>query len=113
MHSLPLTRFLHSRISSVISVAAARWPERRRRAAGLCSTIRKLWCFFCRNGHELEDSEGAAHFQLSDVAVQPIEDAGVVAADKEDLVALQFQVAIEGAGQQLNGGDEGSRETVG
>jgi len=57
-------------------------------------------------GHELEDCEGAAHIQFCDVAVQPIEDAGVVAADEEDLVALQFQVAVQGAGQQLHGGDE-------
>ena len=94
----------------MISVAAARWPERRRRAAGLCSTIRKLWCFFCRNGHELEDGEGAAHIQFREVAVQP---AGAAAADEEDLVTLQFQVAALGFGQQLHRGDEGSRETVG
>jgi hypothetical protein len=56
-----------------------------------------------KDGHELEDGEGAAHFQLRDVAVQPI---GAAAADEEDLVALQFQVAIEGAGQHLHGGDE-------
>jgi hypothetical protein len=30
----------------------------------------------------------------------------VVATDEEDLVALQFQVAVEGAGQHLHGGDE-------
>ena len=59
-----------------------------------------------QDGHELEDGKGAAHFQLREVAVQPAEDAGVVAADEEDLVALQFQVAVEGAGQQLHGGDE-------
>jgi len=58
------------------------------------------------DGHELKEGVGAAHFQLCEVAVQPIEDAGVVAADEEDLVALQFQVAVEGAGQQLHGGDE-------
>ena len=49
-----------------------------------------------QDGHELEDDEGAAHFQLCEVAVQPAEDAGVVAADEEDLVALQFQVAALG-----------------
>ena len=53
-----------------------------------------------------KDGEGAAHFQLGDVAVQPAEDAGVVAADEEDLVALQFQVAVEGSGQHLHGGDQ-------
>jgi len=54
-----------------------------------------------QDGHKLEDGEGAAHFQFRDVAVQP---AGAAAADEEDLVALQFQVAIEGAGQHLYGG---------
>jgi len=56
-----------------------------------------------KDGHELDDSEGAAHIQFREVAVKP---AGAAAADDEDLVALQFQVAIEGAGQQLHGGDE-------
>jgi len=56
-----------------------------------------------QDGHELEDGEGAAHFQLREVAVQP---AGAAAADEEDLVALQFQVAIEGAGQHLHGSDK-------
>ena len=51
-----------------------------------------------QDGHKLEDSKGAAHFQLREVAIQPIEDAGVVATDEEDLVALQFQVAVQGAG---------------
>ncbi len=61
-----------------------------------------------QDGHDLEDGDGAAHLQFCDIAVQPIEDARVVAADEEDLVALQFQMAIEGAGQQLHGGDEGA-----
>jgi hypothetical protein len=54
----------------------------------------------------LVDSEGAAHFQFREVAGQPIEDAGVVAADEEDLVALQFRVAVESAGQHLHESDE-------
>ena len=54
----------------------------------------------------LEECVGAAHLQLGDVAVQPAEDARVVAADEEDLVALQFLVAIQGVGQHLHGGDE-------
>jgi hypothetical protein len=57
-----------------------------------------------QDGHELEDCESSAHLQLSDVAIQPAEDAGVVAADEEDLVALQFQVAVQGISQQLRGG---------
>jgi hypothetical protein len=58
-----------------------------------------------QDGHELEDCEGAAHIQLRDDAVQPAEDTGVVAADEEDLVALQFRVAALGFGQQLHRGD--------
>jgi hypothetical protein len=59
-----------------------------------------------QDGHELEDGEGAAYFQFRDVSVQSAEDAGVVTADEEDLVALQFQVAVQGAGQHLHGRDE-------
>ena len=59
-----------------------------------------------QDGHELEDGEGAAYFQFRDVSVQSAEDAGVVTADEEDLVALQFQVAVQGAGHHLHGGDE-------
>lgn len=59
-----------------------------------------------QDGHELVDGKGAAHLQFRDVSVQSAEDAGVVAADEEDLVALQFQMAIEGAGKHLHGGDE-------
>ena len=57
-------------------------------------------------GHELEGGKGPAHVQLSDVAVQAAEDAGVVAADEEDLVALQFGVAVDGSGHQLHRGDQ-------
>ena len=58
------------------------------------------------DGHELVDRKDAAHIQLCEVAVQPAEDTEVVVTDEEDLVALQFQVAIEGAGLQLHGGDQ-------
>jgi len=57
-------------------------------------------------GHELEGGEGPAHIQLGDVPVQPAEDAGVVAADEEDLIALQFWVAVDGLGHQLHRGDQ-------
>ena len=57
-------------------------------------------------GHELEGCEGPAHVQLGDVPVQPAEDAGVVAADEEDLIALQFRVAVDGSGHQLHRGDQ-------
>jgi hypothetical protein len=71
-----------------------------------------------QDGHELEDCEGAAHIQLREVTIQPAEDAGVVATDKEDLVALQFQVAIESPASSSTGATRtrkvsGSRETVG
>ncbi len=35
------------------------------------------------------------------------EDAGVVAADEEDLIALQFRMAVDGSGPQLYRGDQG------
>jgi len=47
-------------------------------------------------GHELERGEGPAHVQLGDVPVQAAENAGVVAADEEDFVALQIKAFIEG-----------------
>jgi len=59
-----------------------------------------------QHGHELEGGEGPAHFQLGDVPVQPAEDAGVVAADEEDLIALQFRVTVNGSGHQLHRGDQ-------
>jgi len=55
-----------------------------------------LWWFSCRNGHELVDGKSAAHFHFREVAVQPAGDAGVVTADEEDPVALQFQVGCSG-----------------
>jgi len=59
-----------------------------------------------QDGHELEDCEGAADLELCEVAIQPAEDARVVATDVENLIALQIEVAVEGAGQHLHGGDE-------
>jgi hypothetical protein len=67
-----------------------------------------------QDGHELEDCKGAAHFQAG-IAVQLAEDAGVVATDEEDLVGLQFLVAVAGASQYLCGSDqdaEGLHEQV-
>lgn len=57
-------------------------------------------------GHELEGGEGSAHVQLGDVPVKPAEDAGVVAADEEDLIALQFGVAVDSSCHQLHRGDQ-------
>jgi len=59
-----------------------------------------------QDGHELEGGKGSAHIQLGEVAIQAAEDAGVVAADEEDLVALQGELAVQGAGQHLHGGYE-------
>ena len=56
--------------------------------------------------HELKGGEGPSHIQLGNVAVQPAEDARVVAADEEDLIALQFRVAVDGSGHQLHRGDQ-------
>ena len=57
-------------------------------------------------GHELKGGEGPAHVQLGDVPVQAAEDAGVVTADEEDLIAMQFWVAVDGSGHQLHRGDQ-------
>jgi hypothetical protein len=59
-----------------------------------------------QDGHELEGGDGAANVQLYDCSVQPAEDAGVVAADEEHFIALQFQVAVESTDQQISGGYE-------
>ena len=59
-----------------------------------------------QNGHELEGCEGPAHIQLGDVPVQSAEDAEVVAADEEDLIALQFRVVGDGLGNQLHMGNQ-------
>jgi hypothetical protein len=48
--------------------------------------------FILQHGHELEESIGAAHYQRCVVAVQP---AGTAASDEEDLVAPQFELAVE------------------
>jgi hypothetical protein len=56
-----------------------------------------------QDGHELKGCEGPAHLKLREVAVQA---AGAAAADEEDLVALQFQVAAAGYGQHPHGGDQ-------
>jgi len=57
-----------------------------------------------QNGHELEEGVGPAYIQLGYVAIQPAEDARVVAADEEDLGALQFRVAVDGLGHNLHRG---------
>lgn len=51
--------------------------------------------------HELKGGEGPAHIPLGDIAVKAAEDAGVVAADKEDFEALQVEMAVDGSCQQL------------
>ena len=59
-----------------------------------------------QDGHELEDGKGPAHIQLCDIAIQSAEDAGVVAADEEDLVALQVEVAVQGIDQHFRWSDK-------
>ncbi len=43
-----------------------------------------------QDGHELEGRKGPPDLQLGEPAIQPTEDARVVAADIKDLVALQI-----------------------
>ena len=59
------------------------------------------------NGHELKDCEGPADLQVLEPAIKAAEDRGVVAADIEDFVALQVQVAVEGLGEHLIGSCQG------
>jgi len=59
-----------------------------------------------QDGHELEGGEGPADLQLGDVAIQPAENAGVVARDVEGPVALQIDVAVQGTDQHLYRGDQ-------
>jgi len=56
-----------------------------------------------KDGHELEGGKGPAHIHIREIAIQAAEDAGVVAADKEDLEALQFQAAVEGLDEHFQG----------
>jgi hypothetical protein len=48
-----------------------------------------------QDGHELDGGEGPADLQLGEVPIQLAEDARVIAADVEDLVALQALVAVQ------------------
>jgi hypothetical protein len=45
--------------------------------------------------------KGPADLFILKSALQPAEDGGVVAADIEDLVALQVKVAVEGLGEHF------------
>jgi hypothetical protein len=67
----------------------------------------KLWWFSSRMVMSWKTVKARRTSSYCEVAIQSIEDAGVVAADKEDLVALQFQVAIEGAGHHIHWGAAG------
>lgn len=65
----------------------------------------KTMVVLLQDGHQLEYSEGPADLQLGDFAVQPTEDARVVARDVEDLVSLQVKVTVQGLDQHLYRGD--------
>ena len=71
-----------------------------------------------QDGHELEAGESPAHIQFGDIAIQAAQDTGVVAANEEDFVPLQVEVAVDGIYQQLRRGDQDvecvfCRETAG
>ena len=59
-----------------------------------------------QDGHELEGRKGPSDLQIGEVAIQTAEDARVVATDVEDLVTLQFQVAVKSVDQHLRRGDQ-------
>ena len=58
-----------------------------------------------QDSSELDGGEGPPHYQLDRAAVQPAEDAGANAGDKEDPELLQVGVAVQSA-QHLLRGDE-------
>jgi hypothetical protein len=51
-----------------------------------------------QDGPELDGGEGPSHYQLDRAAIQPAEDAGADATDKEDPESLHLRVAVEGLG---------------
>ena len=56
------------------------------------------------DGHKLECSESTSDFQFGESTVQPAENARVVACNKENLITLQVQVAIEHGYEMLSWG---------
>ncbi|MDD1751906.1 MAG: hypothetical protein LUQ38_02305 [Methanotrichaceae archaeon] len=48
-----------------------------------------------QDGYELAGGKSTSDFQFSESTMQPAENAGVVAYNKENPVTLQVQVAIE------------------
>jgi hypothetical protein len=82
-------------------------PVASSRALRFTGALRLIsYAFLLQDYHELEARKSAAHLYGGEIAIQPSEDAGVVAGDEEDLVALQIEVAIQGFYQHLHGGDE-------
>jgi hypothetical protein len=61
---------------------------------------------FLQDGHELKGREGSTHLQLREVSIQATQDTGIVATDEEDLVSLQFQMAVQGIYQHLHRSDQ-------
>ena len=59
-----------------------------------------------QDGHKLEAGECSAHIHLCDIAAQPTEDAGVVAANEEDFVPLKVEVTVDGIYQHIWRGDQ-------
>jgi hypothetical protein len=59
-----------------------------------------------KDGSELDGDESPPYYDLDRAAVQPTEDAGADAGDKEDPELLQVGVAIQDPGQHLLEGDK-------
>lgn len=58
---------------------------------------------FLQDGHELK--YGSTDINIREVMVQATEDAGVVAANEVNLIALQGEMAVEGIDQHLHRGN--------
>ena len=53
------------------------------------------------DGHELEGGEATSDFQFGESTMHPAENARVVARNKENLITLQVQVAVEHGHEML------------
>ncbi len=61
-----------------------------------------MTCLF-EDGHQLECCKCPADLQICELAVELAEDAGVVAADVEDLEPLEVEVLVQGLDEHLSG----------
>jgi hypothetical protein len=69
---------------------------------GIMLYDQKAMMVFLQDGHKLEGCECSADVQVSEIAIQASEDAGMIAADVEDFVALQVETIVESFDQHIH-----------